>query len=47
MDQTLAAASHAGGKLVSGSRLTSRGRMAVVKDPDGHRIELLEPAADA
>jgi lactoylglutathione lyase len=42
VEATLAACEQAGGRLVSSAKDSAWGRRAVVDDPDGHRVELVE-----
>lgn len=47
VDALVASLSQAGMPVVSVPRLTPRGRLAVVQDPDGRRVELLETTTPA
>jgi lactoylglutathione lyase len=42
LEKIIAAAQEAGGQIVSAPQVSEWGRRAVLDDPDGHRVELIE-----
>ena len=42
LDHAILAATHAGGTVVSAAMVSAWGRRAVLSDPDGRRVELVE-----
>jgi len=45
LDDLIVRVAEAGGRVVTPPRDSEWGRRAVVEDPDGHRVELLEPSS--
>jgi predicted enzyme related to lactoylglutathione lyase len=46
LDEVLAASQASGGQLIAAAKDSPWGRRAIVKDPDGHTIELVESPKD-